>query len=106
MTATNHTEHYELSQYTESDRPTYTGDYNGDMSKIDAAIHAAAQNVSTLTQRIATLESQVAELTAPAAPSAIGLTAAQLDSQYSDNYNIVRAGTPTRSNESEESHHE
>jgi len=44
MTATNHTEHYELSQYTENDHPTYTGDYNGDMSKIDAAIHAAAQS--------------------------------------------------------------
>lgn len=44
MTATNHTEHYDLSQYTEGDRPTYTGDYNGDMSKIDAAIHAAAQS--------------------------------------------------------------
>lgn len=43
MTATNHTEHYELSQYTEDDRPTYTGDYNGDMSKIDAAIYAASQ---------------------------------------------------------------
>lgn len=44
MTATDHTEHYGLSQYTEGDRPTYTGDYNGDMSKIDAAIHAAAQS--------------------------------------------------------------
>lgn len=43
MTATNHTEHYELSQYTEDDRPTYTGDYNSDMSKIDAAIYAASQ---------------------------------------------------------------
>lgn len=44
MTATNHTEHYELSQYTEGDHPTYTGDYNGDMAKIDAAIHAASQS--------------------------------------------------------------
>lgn len=44
MTATNHTEHYGLSQYTEADRPTYTGDYNGDMSKIDAAIYAASQS--------------------------------------------------------------
>lgn len=44
MTATNHTEHYELSQYTEDDHPTYTGDYNSDMSKIDAAIHAAHQS--------------------------------------------------------------
>lgn len=47
MTATNHTEHYELSQYTEGDHPTYTGDYNGDMRKIDAAIHAAAQSGMT-----------------------------------------------------------
>lgn len=44
MTATNHTEHYELSQYTEDDHPTYTGDYNGDMAKIDAAIHEASQS--------------------------------------------------------------
>lgn len=42
MSATNHTEHYELSQYTDDDRPTYRGDYNSDMSKIDAAIYAAA----------------------------------------------------------------
>lgn len=231
MTATNHTEHYELSQYTEDDRPTYTGDYNGDMSKIDAAIYAASQaggglttvahddtltgdgtsdtplsvaagtaikpvdnrwnnidfndfytngiytfngtptngprarrssgafivlrayqtvvqiysaspydsntkmavryattpdaetnptaenwsawvdiaskndipDVSELTSRIATLESQVAALTATAAPSVTGLTAEQLDTQYSDNYNIVRVETPTHSSESEES---
>lgn len=230
MTATNHTEHYELSQYTEDDRPTYTGDYNGDMSKIDAAIYAASQaggmttvehtadltgdgtsdtplsvaagtaikpvdnrwnnidfndfytngiytfngtptngpraswssgafivlrayqtvvqiysaspydsntkmavryatipdvetdptaenwsawadiaskndipDVSELTSRIATLESQVAALTATAAPSVTGLTADQLDTQYPDNYNIVRVGTPTHSSESEES---
>lgn len=43
MTATNHTEHYGLSQYAQDDYPTYTGDYNGDMSKIDAAIWAASQ---------------------------------------------------------------
>lgn len=42
MTASNHTEHYGLSQYARDDRPTYTGDYNGDMSKIDAAIYAAS----------------------------------------------------------------
>lgn len=42
MTASNHTEHYGLSQYARDDHPTYTGDYNGDMSKIDAAVHAAS----------------------------------------------------------------
>lgn len=49
MTATNHTEHYGLSQYTEDDRPTYTGDYNGDMSKIDTAIYAASQSGGLIT---------------------------------------------------------
>lgn len=63
-------------------------------------------DVSALTFRIATLEQQVAALTAAATPSATGLTAEQLDSQYSDGYNIVRVGTPTRSNETEESSHE
>lgn len=38
MTASDHTGHYGLSQYVEADHPTYTGDYNGDMSKIDAAV--------------------------------------------------------------------
>ena len=47
MTATNHTEHYGLSQYAQDDHPTYTGDYNGDMSKIDAAIYAASQTGGT-----------------------------------------------------------
>lgn len=42
MTASHHTRYYGLSQYVRADRPTYTGDYNGDMSKIDAAIHAAS----------------------------------------------------------------
>ena len=42
MTASHHTGHYGLSQYVQADRPTYTGDYNGDMSKIDAAIYASS----------------------------------------------------------------
>lgn len=63
-------------------------------------------NVSTLTSRIATLESQVSALTAAATPSATGLTAEQLDSQYADGYNIVRVGTPTPQNETEESPNE
>lgn len=38
MTATNHTKNYNLSQVTGTDRPTWLGDYNGDMSKIDAQL--------------------------------------------------------------------
>lgn len=240
MTAAHHTEHYGLSQYVGDDHPTYTGDYNGDMSKIDAAIYAASQtggtdglaavahddtltgdgtttdalsvvgsfknatriykpastrfdpndhndpgvyyvamqrsdvnvanipsdlqnlfiraslvvcrcgygstdiaqlwlnrsggegepfiayrinngawtpwrrlafvsdipDVSALTSRVSELESQVSALAAAMTPDATGLSATQLDTQYSDDYNIIRVMTPTRSIESEESHHE
>ena len=41
MASTNQTTHYDLSQYTANDKPTYLVDYNGDMSKIDAGIYSA-----------------------------------------------------------------
>lgn len=44
MASTNKTTHYELSQYVGSDKPTYLGDYNGDMSKIDAQMYLNATN--------------------------------------------------------------
>lgn len=240
MTASNHTEHYGLSLYAQDDHPTYTGDYNGDMSRIDAAVYAASltggtdgltavahdgtltgdgtttdalsvvgsfknatrltkpaaskfdpndcndagvyylamqrsdvnvaniptdlqgsfiraslvvcrcgygnvdiaqlwlnrsggegepfiayrvnngawtswqclafvsdiPDISALTSRIAELESRVSALAAAVPPDATGLTATQLDTQYSDDYNIVRTGMPTRNIESEEFHHE
>ena len=40
MAHTNHTTNYELSQFVANDKPTFLGDYNGDMAKIDAAIKA------------------------------------------------------------------
>lgn len=38
MPSTNKTTHYELNQYKDTDKPTYLGDYNSDMQKIDLAI--------------------------------------------------------------------
>ena len=35
MSSTNKTPNYDLSQYVGTDKPTYLGDYNGDMLKID-----------------------------------------------------------------------
>lgn len=70
-------------------------------AKWDRLVKEPEYNV--LVNRVATLESRVAALTAAAAPSTTGLTATQLDTQYSDDYNIVRAGTPIHSNESEDS---
>lgn len=44
MASTNRTTNYELSQYVGSDKPTYLGDYNGDMLKIDTGMKANADN--------------------------------------------------------------
>lgn len=84
------------------------------MSKIDAAVYAASLTGGT--GGLATVahdgtltgdgESRVSALAAAVPSDVTGLSAMQLDTQYSDDYNIVRIGTPTRSIESEESHHE
>ena len=43
MSSTQHTGHYNLSQFADADKPTWRGDYNGDMSKIDDQMFANAQ---------------------------------------------------------------
>lgn len=43
MSSTQHTGHYNLSQFNDTDKPTWRGDYNGDMSKIDDQMFANAQ---------------------------------------------------------------
>ena len=47
MASTNKTTNYELSQYVGTDKPTYLGDYNSDMLKIDTQMKANADNVAT-----------------------------------------------------------
>ena len=47
MSSTNKTANYELSQYIGTDKPTYLGDYNSDMLKIDTGIKGAADDAST-----------------------------------------------------------
>lgn len=47
MTATNHTKNYNLSQFAGTDRPTWLGDYNGDMSKIDTQLKRNADDIAT-----------------------------------------------------------
>lgn len=48
MTATKHTENYNLSQFVGTDRPTWLGDYNGDMTKIDAQLKRNADGVASV----------------------------------------------------------
>lgn len=47
MASTNKTTNYNLSQYIGTDKPTYLGDYNGDMQKIDAQMKINADNASS-----------------------------------------------------------
>lgn len=97
------------------------------MLKIDAAVYAASQtggtagltavahdgtlagdvpDVSSLTARIAGLESRMSAPTTAVTPGVTTLTATQLGSPYLDDYNIIRARKPTGNTESEEPHHE
>lgn len=55
MASTNKTTHYDLSQYTASDKPTYLVDYNTDMSNIDTGIYNAQSKANTNESSIGTL---------------------------------------------------
>lgn len=46
MSSTNKTTNYKLSQYIGTDKPTYLGDYNSDMLKIDTQLKANADSAS------------------------------------------------------------
>ncbi len=47
MASTNKTTNYDLSQYVGTDKPTYLGDYNSDMLKIDTQMKTNADNIAT-----------------------------------------------------------
>ena len=47
MSASNHTANYNLSQFAGTDRPTWLGDYNGDMTKIDAQLKKNADAIAS-----------------------------------------------------------
>lgn len=46
MPASNHTANYSLSQFAGTDRPTWLGDYNGDMTKIDTQLKQNADDIA------------------------------------------------------------
>lgn len=54
MSSTNKTTNYELSQFIGSDKPTFLGDYNGDMLKIDTQMKANATAIQTASAGIET----------------------------------------------------
>lgn len=58
MSSTNKTTYYNLSQYIDTDKPTYLQDYNGDMSKIDVAINNVNGVATTATQSAGSAEAK------------------------------------------------
>lgn len=56
MSSTNKTTYYKLSQYVGTDKPTFLGDYNTDMSKIDAGIHGVQETATTANQTAGSAE--------------------------------------------------
>lgn len=99
MTATEHTGNYDLSQFVGTDRPTWIGDYNGDMTKIDAQLKRNADAIASVTGgAFATTSALTSGLAGKvdktaARPDTLGLTATELDSMYKDANGIVRVGS-------------
>ena len=63
MTATKHTKNYNLSQFAGTDRPTWCGDYNGDMAKIDAQLKRNADDIASASAGGLTTVAHTADLT-------------------------------------------
>lgn len=63
MSSTNKTTYYDLSQYIGTDKPTYLGDYNSDMSKIDAGIHQVQETATTAKQTAGSAEAKATQAT-------------------------------------------
>lgn len=63
MTATNHTKNYNLSQFAGTDRPTWLGDYNGDMTKIDTQLKQNADDIKSASAGRLTTVAHTADLT-------------------------------------------
>lgn len=63
MTATNHTKNYNLSQFAGTDRPTWLGDYNGDMAKIDTQLKRNADDIASASAGRLTTVAHTADLT-------------------------------------------
>ena len=87
MASTNKTTHYDLSQYVGSDKPTYLGDYNTDMSKIDSAINSA-QTKADSADVAATAAQTTAETAQTTANTAV-TNAAAADSKATTNANNI-----------------
>lgn len=59
MSASGSTPHLHLSQYDDTDRPSYVSDYTEDMGRIDTGFNLAQTNALTALNRVAALEQSI-----------------------------------------------
>ena len=87
MSSTNKTTNYNLSQFVGTDVPSYLGDYNSDMSKIDKAIGDVANSQGSVEQSVVGLTSDVQGLSTQVSGVSTSVqqlqtSVAQVDSGY------------------------
>lgn len=70
MSASGSTPHLHLSQYNDTDHPSYVGDYTDDMGRIDTGFNLAQTNALNALNRVAALERSIGQ-----AGGAVGQTA-------------------------------
>ena len=103
MAHTNHTTNYELSQFVANDKPTFLGDYNGDMAKIDTAIKAAdnkagaADTTAESAAALATSASQTATEAATDAATAAATATTALNTANNATTTAQNASTAAQS---------
>ena len=87
MSSTNKTTNYNLSQFVGTDVPSYLGDYNSDMSKIDKAIGDVANSQGSVEQSVVGLTTEVQGLSTQVSGVStrvqqLQTTVTQIDSAY------------------------
>lgn len=61
MSASGSTPHLHLSQYNDTDHPSYVGDYTQDMGRIDTGFNLAQTNALNALNRVAALEKSIGQ---------------------------------------------
>lgn len=89
MTATNETTNYKLPLFTDNDQPTWLGDFNGAMDKIDAGITTVGANASTALSAANNAVNRVGQVETTIA--AVQTTANNAYSQSADNEKDISA---------------
>ena len=84
MSSTNKTTNYELSQYVGADKPTYLGDYNSDMYKIDAQMKVNADNITANASAISTASANATQALSDASAAQTSANNAQSTANTAD----------------------